>query len=66
MPSLTVVEDFDVVEDRFRQIEPGPPVLSVQQFDLHRLPMRFHHRVVVPVTDRPSVRASGVQNGSCQ
>ena len=50
---MTVVEDLDVVEDRVRQIEPSSPRLSVQQFDLHRRPTRFHHRVVVPATDRP-------------
>jgi DNA-binding NarL/FixJ family response regulator len=30
MPSLAVVEDLDVVEDRVRQLDPGIPLLAVR------------------------------------
>lgn len=56
MSALTDVEDLDVLEDRVRESDSRPPLLPVQQLDLHRRPEAFHHRVVQPVTDRPERR----------
>lgn len=47
-----VVEHFDVLEDCVRQLDPGLPLLTVQQFDLHRRPEGFHHGIVEAVADR--------------
>jgi hypothetical protein len=46
-----VVPDFEVVEHRVGQLDPGFPLLSVEQLDLHPRPERLDHRVVVAVPD---------------
>ena len=35
MASLTVVKDFDVVEDRVGEFDSGFPFFPVEEFDLH-------------------------------
>jgi len=35
VPSSTVVKHFDELEDSVRELDPGPPLLTVQQLDLH-------------------------------
>ncbi len=34
MAALTIVEDLDVLEDRVRELDPGLPLLAVEQLDL--------------------------------
>jgi hypothetical protein len=51
VPALPVVEDLDVVEHRVCQLDPGSPLLAVEQFDLHAGPERFDHDVAQPVAD---------------
>jgi hypothetical protein len=46
-----VVEPFDVLEDRVRELDPRPPALPVQQLDLHAPPERLDDRVVVGISD---------------
>ena len=50
---LSIVEDFDVIEDGVGQFESRLPLLSIEQFVLHARPERLHHGVVERVTDRP-------------
>jgi len=35
VPSLAIVEHPDVLEDRDRELDSGPPLFTVQQLDLH-------------------------------
>ena len=49
--AASVVEHFDVLKDRVRQLDPGLPLPTVQQFDLHRRPEGFHHGIVEAVAD---------------
>src|ERR1700691_603515 len=53
MTTLSIVEDFDVIEDGVGQFEPRLPLLSIEQLVLHARPERLHHGVVERVTDRP-------------
>ena len=53
MTTLSIVEDFDVIEDGVGQFESRLPLLSIEQFVLHARPERLHHGVVERVTDRP-------------
>src|SRR5687768_6458726 len=46
-----VVEVLDVVSDGHGQLDVGPPLLPVQQLDLHGAPERLHRGVVVAVAD---------------
>jgi hypothetical protein len=48
--AASVVEHFDVLENRVRQLDPGLPLLAVQQFDLHRRP----ESVSITALSRPS------------
>ena len=45
MPSLPVVEDLQVLEDRVRELHSGVPPLSIQQLDLHPRPEGLDDRV---------------------
>lgn len=56
VPASAVVEHLDVLEERVCQLDPGLPLLPVQQLDLHRGPERLHHRIVQPVADGPERR----------
>jgi len=35
MTALAVVEDLEVLEHRVRELDPGMPLLTVEQLDLH-------------------------------
>lgn len=56
VPSTTVVEHLDVLEDRVRELDARLPRLPVQQLDLHRRPERLHHRIVEAIADGPERR----------
>jgi len=49
VPSAAVVEDLDVLEDRVRELDPGPPSPAVEQFDLHPGPERLDDGVDAPI-----------------
>lgn len=53
MASLPIVEDLNVLEHCIREIGSGAPLFPIEQLDLHARPERFHHRVVVTVSDCP-------------
>jgi len=44
--SLPVVEDFEVFEDSVGQRDAGAAAATVEEFDLHQGPKRFHQRVI--------------------
>src|SRR2546423_5980567 len=46
VPALTVMEDFQVLEERGGQLQTRGPDLPVQELDLHATPERFHQRVI--------------------
>jgi hypothetical protein len=52
MSALAVVEDLEVLEDRIRQLDSGPPDPSVEELDLHPAPERLDHRVIEATPDR--------------
>ena len=52
MASLPVVGDLDVIENRVRQVDPGPPFTPNQELDLHAELKRLHRGVVVVIADR--------------
>jgi hypothetical protein len=43
--ALTVVEDLEVLEDRVRQLDPGPPAPAIEELDLHPAPERLDESV---------------------
>ena len=49
VPSLTIVEDLEVVEDGVRQLDSCAPTLPVEEFDLHPAPERLDEGIVVAV-----------------
>jgi hypothetical protein len=49
--ALAVVEDFEVFEDRVRELDAGAPAASVQELDLHARPEALDDGVVVAVAD---------------
>ena len=51
MSAVAIVEVFDVIGHGDGQLEIGPPLLAVQEFDLHGAPERLHGGVVVAVAD---------------
>jgi len=59
-----IVEDLQVLEDRFRQFDSRFPSLSVEKFDLHTAPELLDHRVVVTVAHRAHRRHQSGVNGS--
>jgi hypothetical protein len=36
--ALAIVEDLEVLEDRIRELDAGPPTPAVEEFDLHLAP----------------------------
>lgn len=56
VPSTTVVEHLDVLEERIRELDASLPLLPVQQLDLHPRPERLHHRIVEAIADGPERR----------
>ena len=52
VPSLTMVEDLEVVEDGVRQLDSCAPTLPVEEFDLRPAPERLDEGIVVAVPDR--------------
>jgi len=51
VPAAAVVEDFEVVEHRVRQLKAGAPASAVEELDLHAGPEGLDDRVVVAVAD---------------
>lgn len=45
VPALSIVEDFQVLEERDAQLQPGPPPSAVEQFDLNPGPEGFPERI---------------------
>jgi hypothetical protein len=52
MPALTIVEDFEVLEDGVGKLHPSALASPVQQLDLHSAPERLDDRVIETITDR--------------
>jgi hypothetical protein len=52
VPTLAVVEDLEVFEDRVREFDACLPSSTVQQLGLHPTPKRFDDGIVVAVADR--------------
>ena len=51
VPSVAVVEDLQVFEERGGQLDSGAPLLPVEQFGLQPAPERLDDCVVVAVAD---------------
>ena len=51
MAPAAVVKDFDVFEDRVRELQAGVPPLPVKQLGLHAPPERLGDGVVVGVAN---------------
>ena len=51
MPTLTIVKDLEVFENRARQLQARGPSLAIQEFDLHAAPEQFNEGVVVARAD---------------
>jgi len=49
MPTLSVVEDFDVFEQAGPEFIDRTVILRVDQFDFQATEERFHHRIVPAV-----------------
>lgn len=47
----TVVEHSDVLDDRVRELDAGPPLVPVQQRDLHCRPEQIHRRIAETISD---------------
>ena len=56
MPTLSIVEHVDVVEDGVGQFEPRLPLLPIEELVLHARPEGLHHGIVKRVADRPEGR----------
>ena len=64
---LAIMEDLEVFEDCAGQLDARAPTLPIEEFDLHLAPKRFHHRVVVAITDRTHRREQpGVDGTTCE
>ena len=53
VPSGAVVEGFQIFEECSGQLDPGAPLLPVEQFGLQSAPERLDDRVVVRIANGP-------------
>jgi len=51
LTAAVIVEAFDVLEDRVRELDSGVPSLAVEQFDLQSCPECLGDGVVIGITD---------------
>ena len=51
VPTLAIVEDLEVLEDRIGELDAGSPTLTVEQLDLHSGPERLDDGVVEAIAD---------------
>ena len=51
--ALAIVEHLEVLEESSCEFEARVPTLPVEQLHLNPAPERFHHGIVIAITDRP-------------
>ena len=64
VPPSAIVKHFDVLEDSVRELDPGPPLLTVQQLNLHATvaaSLRAHHSSFYSSLPSPSLNTSEVR-----